>query len=360
MDRASLGMVTLMISEQELALQAPIAKLPVVPTGWTFFCMERELERGPVTCDFFRRRLVAFRSRSGRVGILDARCQHLGADLGQGRVVDECLECPFHHWQFAVDGRCAKIPQASTIPAFARQRSYTVELRHGLVFMWNGSTPLYPLPFYDGMEAERFVCSGPSPIVLNCPWYLVGANSFDSQHLSSVHERELLEPPEVRAVGPFGLSSRTVAKVGQDSLYDRFVRSVSGRVAVMTATNWSGSLVFVRVDLERTTTYGMVSLRPLGEKKVVAHVFALLPRSRAPLAGRTWDRLRTAVRLYFIRQFLKDDVARLDGIRPGALNLIAADLDLARYFQWLTMTANGIPGSTHQNRALKHCEGVQI
>jgi len=312
-----------------------------------------------VAGDFLDRRLAAFRTRSGHIGILDARCQHLGADLAQGRVVDECLECPFHNWQYATDGQCKKIPQSQTIPAFGRQKSYPVEVRHGLVFMWNGSRPLYPLPFYEGLEAEEFVCSSPWTIELNCPWYVVGANSFDSQHLYSVHERMLLEPPQTRPVGDFGLSSQTVARVGQGTWYDRFVHSFCGPVATMTATNWSGSLVFVRVDLERTTTYGMVSLRPLSGERVLAHIFAFLPRSRSAMGKRLWDPLQTALRLYLIRQFLKDDVARLEGIRSGALNLIDADMELARYFQWLARAANGISALTDRDVNSRCYEGVR-
>jgi len=345
--------------ERESALHSPISALPPVPTGWGFFCTERELARGPVACNFLNRKLVAFRTLSGRIGILDARCQHLGADLAQGRVVDECLECPFHNWQYATDGQCKSIPQSRLIPEFARQKSYPVEVRHGLVFLWNGSRPLYRLPFYEGAETEEFVCSGPGAIELNCPWYLVGANSFDSQHLYAVHERVLLKPPQIQPVGDFALSSRTVAKVGQGTWYDRFVHSFAGPVATMTATNWSGSLVFVRVDMERTTTYGMVSLRPLDEERVLTHIIAFLPRSRSAMAARLWDPLRTALRLFFIQQFVKDDAMRLQGIRAGALNLIDADMELALYFQWLARAANGIPARTDQAVTSNYYEGVR-
>jgi phenylpropionate dioxygenase-like ring-hydroxylating dioxygenase large terminal subunit len=345
--------------ERESALHAPVSALPPVPTGWFFFCTECELLQGPVACDFLNRKLVAFRTRSGSVGILDARCQHLGADLAQGRVVDACLECPFHNWQYATDGQCTRIPQSNTIPEFARQKSYPVEVRHGLVFMWNGNRPLYPLPFYEGADPEAFVCSTPAIIELNCPWYLVGANSFDSQHLYSVHERVLLQPPQIQSVGDFGLSSRTVAKVGTGTWYDRFVHSFSGPVATMTATNWSGSLVFVRVDMQRTTTFGMVSLRPLGKERVLVHIFAFLPRSHSAIFARVWDPMRTELRLYFIQQFLKDDVERLEGVRAGTLNLIGADLELARYFQWLASSANGIPAVTDQNVNSNFYEGAR-
>jgi len=341
--------------EEDSVLRAPVAALPAAPAGWTFFCLERELHRGPSACAYLDRRLVAFRTVSGRIGILEARCRHLGADLARGRVVDECLECPYHQWQYGVDGRCENVPQLRHIPSFARQRSYPVAVRNGLVFMWNGSQALYPLPFFDGLDPEDSVCAGPLIIDLDCPWYIVGANSFDSQHLYCVHERVLQEPPQIRGRGPFTLESHTVAKIDGRGWYDRFVRSTAGPVSAMTATNWSGSLIFVRVKLKRATTYGMVSLRPMGEQRVLTHVFAFLKRSEFVVLEKTWDRLSTAVRLYLIGQFLRDDAARLRGIRPGTVNLIEADQDLACYFQWLARTANGRPAEGEKASWNQNC-----
>lgn len=324
-------------------LHPSVVELPDAPAGWTFFCLERELHRGPRACVYLDRRLVAFRTASGRIGIMDARCQHLGADLARGRVVDECLECPYHQWQYGVDGRCEHVPQLEQVPSFARQRSYPVAVRNGLVFMWNGPRSLYPLPFFEGLDPEDSVCAGPLSIHLECPWYIVGANSFDSQHLYSVHDRALQEPPQILGRGHFALESHTVTRIDGRGWYDRFVRSTAGAVTAMTATNWSGSLIFVRVKLKRTTTYGLVSLRPLDEQRVLIHVFAFLKRSESFLLRKTWDRLRTKVRLYLIGQFLRDDVIRMGGVCPGTLNLTETDHHLARYFQWLARTANGRP-----------------
>ena len=46
--------------------------------------------------------------------MLDAYCPHLGANIGiGGRVIGDCLECPFHGWQFrGSDGKVTKIPYA--------------------------------------------------------------------------------------------------------------------------------------------------------------------------------------------------------------------------------------------------------
>ena len=105
----------------------------------------------------------------------------------------------------------------------------------------------------------------------------------------------------------------------------------------MTAVNWSGSLILVTAHFRRTKTYGMVSLRPLTNDGVLVQVFAWLPRSGSRVL-RTLDSLSASVRLMLIRRFVKDDVALLNKIRAGRLNLVEADRELARYFQWISGT----------------------
>ena len=55
-----------------------------------------------------------FRGKSGRAYIVDAYCAHLGANLAVGGSVHgECIECPFHGWQYrGSDGKCVKIGYA--------------------------------------------------------------------------------------------------------------------------------------------------------------------------------------------------------------------------------------------------------
>lgn len=52
-----------------------------------------------------------FRAEDGAVGVLDAYCPHLGANLAVGGTVSNgCLQCPFHKWEFDTSGQCTKIP----------------------------------------------------------------------------------------------------------------------------------------------------------------------------------------------------------------------------------------------------------
>ena len=69
--------------------------------------------------------LVAFRDIDGRVGLLDPRCPHRGADLYFGRN-DACgLRCVYHGWKFDVDGRCVDMMNEPETTQFKDKISIT-------------------------------------------------------------------------------------------------------------------------------------------------------------------------------------------------------------------------------------------
>src|SRR5437879_2405069 len=120
-------------------VQAPPAEhFPTYPAAWYLFGEVRELCHRPVSKDLLGRRLVSFRTETGKLVVLDARCSHLRADLGNGCVVGETVQCPYHNWRYDATGRCVHIPAGVAIPDFARQRSYPAIERHGLIFFFNG------------------------------------------------------------------------------------------------------------------------------------------------------------------------------------------------------------------------------
>lgn len=93
------------------------------------------LEVGCLGADF-----AVFRGRkTGAVGILDAHCPHLGANLAVGGVVpqgSDCLRCPFHEWTFESDGTCASIPHlppGKSVPAAANAKAWPVCEYFGMV-----------------------------------------------------------------------------------------------------------------------------------------------------------------------------------------------------------------------------------
>ena len=86
--------------------------LPMNPTGWFQVAWSHEVTVGQVhRMRYFGRDLVAWRATSGKVTVMDAYCEHLGAHLGYGgTVVEDRIRCPFHGWEWNDQGRNVCIP----------------------------------------------------------------------------------------------------------------------------------------------------------------------------------------------------------------------------------------------------------
>ncbi|MDX2142688.1 MAG: aromatic ring-hydroxylating dioxygenase subunit alpha [Rhodospirillaceae bacterium] len=116
---------------------------------WYPACLSDELTDKPQHLKMLGCELVAFRDSKGRAHVLSNVCVHRGASLAHGKVKGDCIECPYHGWQFqGADGACTKIPSLgkdAKIPARAKVDSYPVQEKYGLVFAFLG----------DLTEAER-------------------------------------------------------------------------------------------------------------------------------------------------------------------------------------------------------------
>ncbi len=85
--------------------------------------------------------LVLWRDMDGNVVVQDARCPHKGANLGDGRLKGNAVECPYHGFLFNSEGTCTLTPamgRNARIPGSLKIRSYPVQERHGLIWMWWG------------------------------------------------------------------------------------------------------------------------------------------------------------------------------------------------------------------------------
>jgi phenylpropionate dioxygenase-like ring-hydroxylating dioxygenase large terminal subunit len=331
---------------KELAAKAPEgARFPKYPTAWYVFCRSSDVARGPFSKDFLGGRILAYRTRDGDLTAMDARCSHMGTDLGAGKLAGDCIQCPFHDWEYGPDGRCRRIPAQELIPSFAKQRRYPAAERHGLVFIFNGSQPLYPLPFFDGVRPDELMRARPFGTVLDCPWYVSGANAFDLQHFRAAHDRRLLMEPSTAQPSPYSFSAVGVFAVEGDSLQDRITRRFAGREVKLRITDWCGGLSFAQAEFQRTTTYGLVAREPLPDGRVRVDVFVFARQGRNPLRRAVVDPIHLEIRRLFIRRFLTADAIRLNGVRYRPRRLIEADREMINYYRWLAVASHGRPSS---------------
>ena len=139
---------------------------------------------------------VAFRDASGQPHVLSDTCVHRGGALGHGKIRGDCVECPYHGWQFNSAGQCTLIPSLGgdeKPPPRAKVDAYPVQERYGIVFAFLGDLPederppLYDIPEYDAEDwrANKLV-------VFDVDYYYERSveNGLDAAHNEFVHPKQ--------------------------------------------------------------------------------------------------------------------------------------------------------------------------
>ncbi len=172
-------------------------------TGWFMVGWTPEFAVGEVKpLRYFGEDWVAYRDESGQLHIMQAHCRHLGASLAHGgKVVGDCVECPFHGWHWGPDGSNTYIPYQPDRPNRGlKLRVLPVQEQNDCVFVWHhpeGAPPAWPLPDmftkFPGLEADAADFYRPFPefsrTALDEPVHpqIVAENGPDSAHFFYVH-----------------------------------------------------------------------------------------------------------------------------------------------------------------------------
>jgi phenylpropionate dioxygenase-like ring-hydroxylating dioxygenase large terminal subunit len=167
---------------------------------WYPVCKADELsEDKPPRVELLSMRFVAFRDAAGAAHVLSDTCVHRGGSLSKGKVVEGCVECPYHGWRFDGAGRCVLIPSlpGQEPPARAKVDSYPVQEKYGVVFAFLGDLPeaerpaVCPVPEYgqEGWRASEIIV-----LNVNCYYERSMENGLDPVHNQFVHPGQGFPP----------------------------------------------------------------------------------------------------------------------------------------------------------------------
>ncbi len=170
---------------------------PATPCGeylrrfWQPVVLASELGEVPRRLRILGEDLVAFRDKSGAIGLLELHCPHRGTSLEFGLVGDKGIRCCYHGWLFDVDGTILETPGEpadSTLKDRLCHGAYPVREHAGLVFAYMGPPDNEPeFPMLDTYDLPGHRLTARAPTLWECNWLQVKENSMDPAHLAFLH-----------------------------------------------------------------------------------------------------------------------------------------------------------------------------
>jgi nitrite reductase/ring-hydroxylating ferredoxin subunit len=158
---------------------------------WQPVVLSKELRDLPRRLRIMGEDLVAFRDRSGAVGLLELHCPHRGTSLEFGLVSDKGIRCCYHGWLFDVDGTILETPGEpadSTLKDRLFHGAYPVREHQGLLFAYMGPPDHEPdFPILDTYDLPGYRMVARAPTLWECNWLQVKENSMDPAHLAFLH-----------------------------------------------------------------------------------------------------------------------------------------------------------------------------
>ncbi|MCY4498830.1 MAG: Rieske 2Fe-2S domain-containing protein [Rhodospirillaceae bacterium] len=159
---------------------------------WQPVCLSEELTDVPRAIRILGEDLVAFRDKSGQVGVLHRQCSHRGASLEYGIIQDTGIRCCYHGFQYNVDGTLMNVPGepdgGERMSKTVAQGAYPAFERYGMVFAYMGDfdeMPKFPewefFHNYDDLEFASYSNIYP------CNWLQVFDNIPDQMHTCQLH-----------------------------------------------------------------------------------------------------------------------------------------------------------------------------
>jgi phenylpropionate dioxygenase-like ring-hydroxylating dioxygenase large terminal subunit len=269
--------------------------------------------------DFLGTRVVMYRDHAGNPVVQNAWCPHLGADLSIGQLVEGQLRCAYHHWLFDAHGRCVDIPTGDKIPPGARIRTYPTAEAWGLIWAFNGETPMFELPTIPGTTETDLVFEtnlrGVRPVA---NWVSL-TNAVDFQHLRTLHNLPLAATPETIEVGEYGIEFRVETPV---SLQHGRITGTSAFGQHLRRENRDSFMLFTGapIDQSRSRMFYIVGVRRM-------------PESADPNGSTTTAQL-VAVR-EFVERLLSEDEPVIKTMRFKRGILVGADRHLSRFLKYI-------------------------
>jgi phenylpropionate dioxygenase-like ring-hydroxylating dioxygenase large terminal subunit len=158
--------------------------------AWYVAGWERDVGETPYAATILGDQVAIYRGASGTYAALADSCPHRKVPLSMGRVKGDDIECGYHGLVFDCSGTCVRVPGDVRPPQGAYVRSYPIEPRYGLLWIWMGDPALAdPADIFAAEhwgDPEWGTTDGDDMIVA-CNYLQITDNLLDPSHVAWVH-----------------------------------------------------------------------------------------------------------------------------------------------------------------------------
>jgi nitrite reductase/ring-hydroxylating ferredoxin subunit len=315
-----------------------------ITRSWYPVCPSKELPRGKArSFKITFQRIVLFRGEDGAVRALDAFCPHMGADLANGRVCGNEIECYFHQWRLDGTGCVTGARGAKKVPVKAQNRAWPVEEKYGFIWVHAGEEPTHGVPDPPGLEGEELEAwHVPGPLLF-AHHHVMMAGGIDLQHFASVHGIDAEFEHEVVHQSPHVADWKVRGKLPTSGIRSRLGRLLLGDKFGYDARFAGGSVVTLTYGPEQQLGGKGAKLPPLyilwgcvAEESGVSRVeIFLITKKGQGLAGKLRAQAMLALTASLLVVLQDDDVKAFPHMRFSPKNLVAEDASVARLVRFI-------------------------
>jgi phenylpropionate dioxygenase-like ring-hydroxylating dioxygenase large terminal subunit len=132
----------------------------MIPNQWYTILESKEVKKGkPVGFTRMGEKIVAWRDGNGKLSVMSDLCPHRGVALSVGEIIGDCIQCPFHGFEYDTSGDCKLIPangRDAEPPKAMHVKTYPTREEHGFIYLWWGEpqTEYPPLPWFESISDD--------------------------------------------------------------------------------------------------------------------------------------------------------------------------------------------------------------
>ncbi len=184
----------------------------MIPNQWYAILESNEIKKSRIIgVTRMGERMVAWRNLEGNLSVMVDKCPHRGVAISAGKLIGDCIQCPFHGFEYDTTGACTLVPangKNAEPPKALHVQSYPVREEHGFVYIWWGSPRVEypPVPWFESIPDTMVYATLKDHWA--CHYSRAIENQLDVVHLPFIHHNTIGRGNRTLVNGPIATEEK--------------------------------------------------------------------------------------------------------------------------------------------------------